>query len=131
MKNLPLILIVLAGAAIPAAAEEGERMPFPVIVANEEASITPGEQFARISTAVPPNAEVRVQTEHPMVVINVTPADANGTQKEGALPRMIVIDSSGRSALDRTLDRQKLKPGHYLMTVAAGRSSVPVFLQVQ
>ncbi len=109
-----------------------DMLPFAVIVDGQEA--LPGEnasKFGKISDPVSNNAEIDIDDNSGMVIINVFPSDSNGNATAGTTPSVIIIQGDNKSTLDKTMDQKKLKPGAYVMNIIASGKTARVFFHVK
>jgi hypothetical protein len=130
------IVVLLLSALLPvmcfAQPDSSGPLPFAVKIGGEAAQAKAGAAFARIEKAVPADAAIEIATKGAdMSIINVVAADAKGTPKEGATPVVLIIQSGTTTTLDKTMDKQKLAPGNYLMAIVAEGKTASISLKVQ
>lgn len=113
------------------AQSDASPLPFPVKVGGQAATATPDQAFANIQKAVPNNAEIEVEAKGDLIIINLAPTDAKGEVAPGALIAVILLQATNKSALDKTMDGQKLKAGDYVMSVVAGEKTASIQLKIQ
>jgi hypothetical protein len=133
MKSFAAVLVF---AALPllafAQSDASGPLPFAVKIGGEAAQTKAGAAFASIEKAVPADAAIEIGTKGAdMSIINVVAADAKGTPKEGATPAVLIIQSGTTTTLAKTMDKQKLAPGNYLMSIVAEGKTASISLQVQ
>ena len=128
--------VLLVSAVLPliafAQSDDAGPLPFPVKIGGEAAQAKAGTSFARIENAVSADTTIEIGTKGAdMSIINVVAADDKGTPKEGATPAVLIIQSGTKTSLDKTMDKQKLPPGNYLMAIVAEGKTASIFLKVQ
>ena len=103
------------------AQERSPIYPFDVEVAGQPAvpPAGPAVIFAKIPQPVAPDAEVQVDTEGGMIIVNVFAIDDNGAPLKGTAgqAKVIMVQNGTGFALDRTMDKSTLAPGHYGMNI--------------
>ncbi len=133
MKSTFLALLVFLGLSLvlPAAAEtEDGMLPFPVTVGGQAATYKAGDAFAKLGKPVRNNAEIEVTTKSDMTIINVAAVDKKGTQT-GAAPAVILLQATNKGTLAGTMDKQKIAPGTYLMSVTTDSHTATIFFEIK
>ena len=134
-KTSPLALTVLSLAlslALRASAQEHNPLPIPLTIGGQTAVAKAGEPFAKIEKPVAADAVIDVTTKAAMTIINVTPYDlAKKAPVAGGATAIILLQGTHQGSLEKTMDKQKLKAGDYLMSVVADGTTDSVLLQVK
>lgn len=121
--------LVASATAMPMAAE---MLPFGVTLGGTKAAQTAdGAAFATVATPVAADAELVLDVDAPMVIINVFPCDDKGTVKDGAAPAIIMIQGGKQVKMDQTVDKKKLAAGNYIMNIVAGDKTARVKFTVK
>ena len=128
MKPLLLAALAVIGLAF-APARAGDALPFSVTVGGQAAK--DGTPFAKLTEPVAANAPIEVGAKADMVIINVHKANADGSPAEGGQPAIILLQGTNKGALDQTMDKQKLAPGKYLLSVVAGDKTASIQFTVK
>ncbi len=122
MKMSPALAVFVSLLTFGLQAQERSPIyPFDVEVAGQQA-IPPGGPaviFAKIPQPVAPDAEVKVDTEGEMIIVNVFAIDENGAPLKGAQgqAKVIMVQNGTGFALDGTMDKSTLAPGRYGMNI--------------
>jgi len=129
MKNLAMMFVVsiaIVGLSIRLVAEE---LPFALTLGG--AKPVAGTSFATVPGTVADNAELVLDVDEPMVIINVFPCNEKGEAKEGASPAIIMIQGGKKITIDQTMDKKKLSVGNYIMNIVAGGKTARVMFSVK
>jgi hypothetical protein len=105
-------------------------LPFGVKLGGQDAVVL-NEVFSGISSPVAADAEIVVDVEDEMIIINVFPSSEQGETDGSAPPAIILIQGGSQGRLNQTMDGQALKPGWYLMNVVAAGQTSRVLFQVR
>ena len=92
-------------------------LPFGVKVGGQKAIVSGNKTFAKVAKPVSANADLVVDAEVDMVIINIFKCDKEGNVKQGVQPAMILIQGSNKTKLSSTMDKKPLEPGTYVMNV--------------
>ncbi|MEA3208766.1 MAG: hypothetical protein QOE70_1823 [Chthoniobacter sp.] len=128
MKRLILAILTITGFA-SVSALAGDSLPFPVTVGGQAAK--DGSPFAKLTDPVAANAAIEVGAKADLVIINVHKARADGSPAEGSQPAIILLQGTTKGALDQTMDKQKLAPGNYFLSVVAGEKTASIHLTIK
>jgi len=124
MKYLFTTLVVLSLHAYA-----GDALPFPVTVGGQAAK--DGTPFAKLAEPVAADAKIEVGAKADLVIINVHKAKADGTPDSGGQPAIILLQGTTKGALDQTMDKQKLAPGKYFLSIVAGEKTASIQFSVK
>lgn len=84
-----------------------------------------GTSFTTSAAPVASDAELALDIEPQMVIINVFQCDEKGNVKSDAIiPFVIMIQNGNKTTLDQSVDKKKLAPGDYIMNILAGGKTV-------
>lgn len=122
MKPIALSLLVSGLLALRSFA--GDALPFPVTVGGQAAK--DGTPFAKLTEPVAANAPIEVGAKADMIIINVHKAKADGSPVEGQQPAIILMQGTTKGALDKTMDKKKLEPGKYFLSITAGEKTASI-----
>ena len=125
MRKLFLTGLVLIFGLVMAAQETS--LPFKVKVGGQEAQ--DGKTFATVAEPIASNAELEVDSKEAMIIVNVFPSDDKG--KTSGAAKIIMLQNTNKTNLDKTMDKSKLKPGTYLMNIVAGGATARVLFKVK
>ena len=130
MKTLLLaFLSIVTTGLVTARAQEDGALPFPVSVGGQAATYKKGEPFAKLAKPVKNDAalEVTVKADQ-TIIINVNKTDDKGAPVAGGQPAIILLQNTNKGTLAGTMDKQKLAPGSYMLSVmAAGKTATILF----
>ena len=107
-------------------------LPFAVTVDGQEA-VAESEQavFATINTPVSNKAELAVDDDSGMIILNIFSSDDSGNVKPGIQPVIIILQGDNKTTLDNTMDKKKLDPGCYLMNIMSSGKTARIFFEVK
>lgn len=126
-----LAMIILAGGSIATAAAEGP-LPFEVKVGDQVATHKAGEPFAQLAKPVAADAAISIGSKAEMTIINVHKTAADGvTPEPAAQPAIIILQGTNAGKLDQTMDKQKLSPGKYLLSITSGENTATIKFEVK
>jgi hypothetical protein len=132
MKILPFSFIVAFIISLaPLHAQEVTSLPFGVTLGGQAATYTAGDTFAKVGKSVKSDADIVVDTKGAMTIINVTKADGKGQPVAGAAPAVILLQGTNKGTLAGTMDKSKLAPGTYLMSVVADGKTDSIIFSVE
>ena len=107
----------------------GDALPFTVSVGGQAAK--EGTPFAKLAEPVAANAEIEVGAKAEMIIINVHKAKADGTPDETATPAIILLQGTSKGTLEQTMDKKKLEPGTYFLSVVAGEKTASIQFSIK
>lgn len=120
-------LAVLAAAQVARAVE----LPFPLSIgghaARDEGRL---DAAAVVREAVDSKAEVVIQAQAEMVILNISAANDDGSPKAGARTAIIMAQGTNKLRLDQTLDKKPLAAGLYRMTATAADATAIVLFRI-
>lgn len=87
--------------------------------------------FSRLSTPIAPDALVQVPGKHESIIVNIFPADENGNVRSGAKPEVIMASKTDCFKLNKTMSKDKLTAGTYLMNIVYGGQTERVVFTVK
>jgi hypothetical protein len=126
-----LAVLILAGSSLCTAAAEGP-LPFEVKVGEQTATHKAGEPFAQIEKPVAADAGLSIGSKAEMTIINVHKTVADGvTPDQSAQPAIIILQNTNAGKLDQTMDKQKLSPGKYLLSITSGENTATIKFEVK
>ena len=126
MKTLLLAFLSIVTTGL---AQDDGSLPFPVSVGGQAATYKKGEPFAKLAKSVKNDAAIEVTAKaDQMIIINVNKTDDKGAPVAGGQPAIILLQKTNKGTLAGTMDKQKLAPGSYLLSVVAeGKTSTILF----
>lgn len=116
MKLTQLLFLAAFGLTSLVLAEENSILPFPVKIGGQSAKAA-NQIFATIEKPVAADAEVEVEGQPQMLILNVFKSSPKGDVDNSAQPAIIMVQNSGKVKLDATMDKSKLTPGVYLANI--------------
>lgn len=126
VKSLAILFI-----ACTSASAEGP-LPFEVKVDGQTATYKTGEPFAKVEKPVTANAPFSIGVKAEMAIINVHKTAADGeTPDRTSQPAIIILQGTDKGSLDQTMDKQKLSPGKYLLSVTAGGNTATIKIEIK
>ncbi|MGB8353364.1 MAG: hypothetical protein WCD79_05715 [Chthoniobacteraceae bacterium] len=132
MKILPIsFLIALVFAFSQLHAQDTNALPFAVSVGGQAATYKAGDTFARVAKSVKNDAAIEVTTTGAMTIINVNKTNENGEPAAGGTPAVILLQGTNKGTLAGTMDKQKLAPGSYLMSVVADGKTASILFTIE
>ena len=107
-------------------------MPFPVMIGGQKTT-RKNSICASIANPVSSNAEIVLEAKtDKMMIINVFPCDENGKVARGVKTEIILIKKGGnKTSLDKTVSKNKLSPGTYIMNATAADKTARIFFKVK
>jgi len=111
-------------------AQDGS-LPFPVSLGGQAATYKAGEPFAKVANPVKNNAAIEVSDKSDMTIINVNKVNEQGELIAGVQPAVILLQGTSKGALDQSMDKRKLEPGNYLLSVVAGGKTASILFKVE
>lgn len=119
-------------ALLPVQAQDGGSLPFPVSLGGQAATYQKGEAFAKVAKPVKNDAPIEVSVKGgEMIIINANKTNAKGEPVQGGTPAIILLQGTTKGALDGTMDKQKLAPGDYLLSVVAEGKTASIQFKVE
>jgi len=132
MKTLLLRLVALLFIPLVASrAQDAGLLPFPVSLGGQAATYKKGEPFAKVATPVKNDAAIEVTANGSSIIINVNKTDAKGEPAPGASPAIIFLQGTNKGSLAGTMDKQKLAPGNYLLSVVADGKTATILFKIE
>jgi hypothetical protein len=133
MKTLLLALLsVITTGLVTAHAQDDGSLPFPVSVGGQVATYKKGEAFARLAKPVKSDAALDITAKaDQMIIINVNKTDDKGAPVAGGQPAIIILQNTNKGTLAGTMDKQKLAPGSYLLSVVADGKTASILFKVE
>jgi len=111
-------------------AQDGS-LPFPVSLGGQAATYKAGEPFAKVANPVKNNAAIEVSAKSDMTIINVNKVNEKGEPAAGGQPAVILLQGTNKGTLDQSMDKRKLEPGNYLLSVVAEGKTASVLFKVE
>lgn len=107
-------------------------LPFAVTVDGQDA-IAGSEDavYATIGSSVSNEAEIVVDDDSGMIIVNIFLSDNSGNVEPGTQPVIIIVQGDNKTTLDKTMDNKKLDPGYYLMNVMSSGKTAKVLFEVK
>jgi hypothetical protein len=127
MKRLLLFFIV--SAAFPYALFASDALPFPVSLGGQGAK--DGTPFAKIENPVAADAELAVESNGDMTIVNVNPVTAKNEPVQGSTPAVILLQGKTKTNIDKTMDGKKLPAGNYLMSVVSEGKTASILFTIK
>jgi hypothetical protein len=129
MKSLLVAFLgIVSLGLVSGLAQDDGALPFPVSLGGQAATFKKGEAFAKVAKAVKNDAAIDVTAKGNPIIINVNKTDAKGAPAPGASPAIILLQGTNKGSLAGTMDKAKLAPGDYMMSVVAdGKTSTILF----
>lgn len=129
MKTLILTLLsMFAFGLTPGRAQDDGSLPFPVSLGGQAATYKKGEPFAKVATPVKSDAAIEVATKGgEMIIINVNKTNAKGEPA----PAIILLQGTNKGSLAGTMDKSKLAPGDYMLSVVAEGKTATILFKVE
>jgi len=133
MKHPALLLATFLAIAFPlhCNAQSTTPLPFPVSLGGIVSTAEAGKPFAAVDKPVAADAEISVGVQADMVIINVTKTGPDGSPAPGSQPAIIILQHSQTGSLAKTMDKQKLAPGNYLMSISAAAQTALVHFTIK
>lgn len=133
MKTLLFSLLALITTGLVAArAQDDGSLPFPVSVGGQAATYKKGEPFAKIAKPVKNDAALEITAKADgMIIINVNKTDAKGAPAPGGTPAIIILDKTNKGSLAGTMDKKKIEPGDYLLSVVADGKTATILFKIE
>ncbi|MFN5540190.1 MAG: hypothetical protein ACK481_09070 [Candidatus Melainabacteria bacterium] len=104
-------------------ADEVNPLPFKVKVAGQE---------AKVKSPVSASADLEFEVkDKSMIIINIFPFTDRGIVDNAAKPKIILVNQSNKTKLNKTMDKAALQPGNYLMNVVADQKSSRILFEVK
>ena len=132
-KGSLILLFVVAFLCFNAGyTQDYNPLPFVVTLGNQEAILSEDNvTVAVISDPVPNDAEIIVDNDSGMVIINVFPTDGEGNATPGTQPLVILIQDGNKTTLDKTVDNKTLESGNYVMNIVVSGKTARVLFTVE
>ncbi|MFA6562385.1 MAG: ankyrin repeat domain-containing protein [Verrucomicrobiia bacterium] len=106
-------------------------LPFPLTIgghpAKDEGRL---DAAAVVKEAVAPSAEVVIQAQTEMVILNITAANDDGSVKARSRTAIVMAQGTNKVRLDQTLDKKPLAAGLYRMTATAADTTAIVLFRI-
>lgn len=127
LKVLAALFLVITGAQ----AADGP-LPFSVKVGEQSATHKAGEPFAKVEKPVAADAALELGVKAEMSIINVHKTAADGTTPDqSAQPAIILLQGTNKGNLGQTMDKAKLAPGKYLLSITAGQNTATIQFEIK
>jgi hypothetical protein len=130
-KLLFVFLSFITLGLLSAQAQDDGTLPFPVSLGGQAATAAKGTPFAKVAKAVKSDAAIEVGAKDQMIIINVSKTDEKGQPAPGASPAVILLQGTNKGTLAGTMDKSKLAPGNYLLSVVAGGKTASIQFKVE
>jgi len=124
-----LLLFFILSAAFPYSLFAGDAIPFPVSVGGQAAK--DGTPFAKIENPVATDAELAVESQSGMIIVNVNMVNAKNEPVPGSTPAVILLQGKTKTNLDKTMDGKKLAPGNYIMSVVSEGKTASILFTIK
>jgi hypothetical protein len=132
MRALLLALFSLLSLGLVTANAQGDgRLPFAVSLGGQAATYKKGEPYAKIAKPVKSDAAIDVAATGKMIIINVNKTDAKGQPATDSSPAVILLQGTNKGSLDGTMDKSKLAPGDYVLSVVADGKTATVRFKIE
>ena len=128
MKTPELLLaaLVAASSILNCNAQSATPLPFPVSLGGIAAAAEAGKPFAVVDKPVAADADITVGVQADRVIINATKTGPDGSPVPGSQPAVIILQHSQTGSLAKTMDKQKLAPGNYLLSISAAAQTASI-----
>ena len=133
MKTLLLtsLSILTLGLAAARAQDDGS-LPFPVSIGGQAATYKKGEPFAKLAKPVKNDAPIEDTAKaDQMIIINVNKTNEKGEPAAGAAPAVILLQNTNKGSLAGTMDKQKIAPGSYAISVVAAGKTATILFKIE
>jgi len=131
MWKILVAVIGLSGALLHAE-ERPLFLPFEVTLGGQKAVMEKDNAlFAVIAQPVKADAELAIEKEAPMLIINAFACKEDGTVEQNAPAAVIFTQNTASTPLNATMDKKPLKPGTYLMNIVAHNTTARVVFTVE
>jgi hypothetical protein len=132
MKKLLFgLFTILTLGLLSAVAADDSVLPFSVTLGGEAATHPGGSTFAKVTKAVKNDAAIEVGAKDQMIIINVSKTDEKGQPAPGSSPAVILLQGTSKGTLAGTMDKSKLAPGNYLLSVVAGGKTATIQFKIE
>ncbi len=112
-------------------AQDDGALPFPVSVGGQAATYKKGEPFAKLAKQVKNDAALEVNAKGDPIIINVHKTNAKGEPVPGDTPAIILLQGTNKGTLAGTMDKSKLAPGDYLLSVVADGKTATILFKIE
>jgi len=126
MKCVLLFFIIVA---FPCVLLASDSLPFAVSVGGQAAK--DGTPFAKIENPVAADAELSVQSEDGMIIVNAHVVNAKNEPVPGSTPAVILLQGKTKTNLDKTMDGKKLAAGNYVMSVVSEGKTASILVTIK
>ncbi len=132
MKFTSLALLAVFTLGLTAAfAQDDGSLPFPVSIGGQAATYKKGEPFAKLAKPVKSDAAIEVTTKAALTIINVNKTNDKGEPAPGGNPAIIMLQGTNKGSLAGTMDKSKIAPGSYAMSVVADGKTATILFKVE
>ena len=132
MKTLLLTSLGILTLALTAArAQDDGSLPFPVSIGGQAATYKKGEPFAKVAKPVKNDAALEVTAKGDPIIINVNKTNAKGEPAPGASPAIILLQGTKKGLLAGTMDKSKIAPGDYILSVVADGKTASILFKIE
>ncbi|EDY19451.1 hypothetical protein CfE428DRAFT_3136 [Chthoniobacter flavus Ellin428] len=125
-----LLSVLFLGLGI-SHAQDYSALPFPVSLGGQAAVYNKSEPFAKIANAVKNDAAIEISAQGNPIIINVNKVDDKGQAAPGASPAVIILQGTSKGSLAGTMDKQKLAPGNYMLSVIADGKTATILFKIE
>lgn len=124
-----VLVLVAVFCAVAVQAEDFTPLPFPVKIGGHSPKVDDVKKIGVVAEAVASDAELEVTVkDNAMVICNIVAANEKGDVKEGAIPAILIIQKSSKTALNKTMDNKALAAGTYRINIVAdGKTAIVNF----
>jgi hypothetical protein len=132
MESIPFALLALLAVSLASAcAQEDGALPFPVSIGGQAATYKKSEPFARLAKPVKNDAVIEVTTKAPMTIINVNKTNDKGEVAPNGNPAIIILQNTNKGSLAGAMDKSKIAPGSYAMSVVADGKTATILFKIE
>ena len=132
MKSIPFALAVIFAMTLCSLhAQDDGSLPFPVSIGGQAATYKKGEPFAKLAKPVKNDAAIEVTTKAATTIINVNKVNDKGEPVPNGQPAIILLNNTTKGSLAGTMDKSKIAPGSYAMSVVADGKTATILFKVE
>ena len=106
-------------------------MKHSVTIGGQAATHKVGEPFAVVADAVAADAAISIETKADLTIINAHKAGTDGQPDPASQPAVILLQGTNKGTLSQTMDKQKLAPGKYLLSVTSGENTASIRIEIK
>ena len=124
-------VLAAAGILVCALVARAAELPFGVTIGGHAAKDEGrADSAAIVKEAVDAKAEIVIDAKADMIILNIFPANEDGSPKEGAQAAIIIMQGTNKAGLDQTMDKKPLAEGLYRMNAVAGGNTAIVIFRI-